>query len=56
MDGVDVPRLVRLVELLQRALDLLERTRVEQLAQLRFAEQLTELRLVDGRPPSLPAR
>ncbi len=41
-------RVVLRVELLQLPLDFGERVGVEQLAQLRFAEQLAQLRLIDG--------
>ena len=40
-------RPLRVAELLQLALDFRERVRIEQLPQLRFAEQLAQLRLID---------
>ena len=54
VNGVDALGLVALVEVLQLQLGLRQRFGVEQLAQLRLAEELAELRLIDGqrlRPP-----
>ena len=48
MNRVGALRLVPLVEMLQLELRLRERLGVEQLAQLRLAEELAELRLIDG--------
>ena len=49
-------RAVALVELLQLALDVGERVRVEQLAQLGLAEQLPQLRLIDRQRLRAPFR
>ena len=48
MQTIGVLDRVPAVEPLQRALELLDGIRIEQLAQLGLAEQLAELRLVDA--------
>ena len=48
VNGVDAFRFAPFIEMLQFELGAFERIGVEQFAQLRFAEELTELRLING--------